>query len=309
MATSMLYPDPDWTSLREAIAERHHLQANNILCGNGSLDLIGALARVYAGPNRAVLAPAHAYPFFKTAAQLAEARFDTANEIEFTVDVANLVSSVRPDTGVVFVANPGNPTGTRISKSELVRLRAGLRKDILLVIDEAYGEFADDLDESCFDMMAGGNTVVLRTFSKAYGMAGYRVGWGLFPPAIAREIRKVLNPNNVSLIAQTVAREAIRDHTYMRETCMLVGSNKTQATAELRSAGFRIPDSHTNFLMINFENEMRARQADEALRKQGIFLRRQASVGLPQMLRMTIASKADVNAAVGELVKWRSRQT
>jgi histidinol-phosphate aminotransferase len=105
----------------------------------------------YAGPDRAVLAPAHAYPFFRSAAQMAEARFDTAPEDGFTVSVDALLDAVRPDTGIVFLANPGNPTGTRIPASEIRRLRDALRADILLVIDEAYGEFADPLDERLFD--------------------------------------------------------------------------------------------------------------------------------------------------------------
>lgn len=307
MKSSMLYPDPDWTALCEAIADRHDVPAERILCGNGSLDLIGALARVYSGPERAVLASAHSYPYFQTVAQLAGARFDSANESRLTVDVSSLLATVRPDTGIVFVANPGNPTGTRIGKSELLRLRDALRGDILLVIDEAYGEFADHLGESCFDMVAEGNTVVLRTFSKAFGMAGFRVGWGLFPPPIAVEIRKVLNPNNVSLVSQAAAVAAVRDQVYMHETCVLVGDIKAHATSDLRQAGFHVPDSFTNFVLIDFGSGIHAGQADEVLRSRGIFLRRQAGVGLPHMLRMTIGPEADVGTAVSELIKWKGR--
>ncbi|WP_224380132.1 aminotransferase class I/II-fold pyridoxal phosphate-dependent enzyme [Roseovarius carneus] len=192
------YPDPDWTDLRAALGDLHAITAEGILCGTGSLDLIGCLMRAVAGSGRAVLSSAHAYPFFKTAAQIANARFDTGPEQGCTVSVDALLDAVQPDTRVVFVANPENPTGTRIPKSELTRLRAGLRADILLVLDEAYGEFADHLGERCWDMVDVGNCAVLRTFSKAYGMAGYRVGWGLFPSALRGEIRKVMNPNNVT---------------------------------------------------------------------------------------------------------------
>lgn len=309
MASSMLYPDPDWTTLREVVGELHQLPADQILCGNGSLDLIGALARVYAGPERAVLAPVHAYPYFRTVAQLAAARFDRAEENERTVDISALLASVRPDTGIVFVANPGNPTGTRIDTSELVRLRKGLREDILLVIDEAYGEFSDHLGESCFKLVADGNTVVLRTFSKAYGMAGFRVGWGLFPPSIAAEIRKVLNPNNISLMAQAAARTAVIDQAYMKETCRLVEVIKANAMRDLRKVGLHVPESFTNFLLIDFDNETTARNADKSLQNKGIFLRRQAGVGLPHMLRMTIGPEADVSIAVGELIRWKGLQT
>jgi histidinol-phosphate aminotransferase len=308
MSSSMLYPDPDWNELRKAIAKLHNLAADHILCGNGSLDLIGALARTYAGPDKAILAPEHAYPFFKTAAHLAEARFDTAVEDGLTVNVSSLLDAVRPETSIVFVANPGNPTGTFIDKSDLIYLRNGLREDILLVIDEAYGEFADHLGQTCFDMVKDGNTVVLRTFSKAYCMAGFRVGWGLFPPAVANEIRKTLNPNNISLMSQAAASAATTDQLYMQETCNLVEGIKILATSDLRKAGFTVPESFTNFVLIDFKNETSAKKANEALRCEGIFLRGQAGVGLPQMLRMTIGPESDVSAAVDEIINWKGRQ-
>ena len=194
-----LYPDPDWTALREAIADVHGIDPARIVCGNGSLDLIGAIARAFAGPGDAILAPAHAYPFFHSATQMTGARFDTAPETELTADIDAMLAAIRPETRIVFIANPGNPTGTWLPRSELVRLRDGLRQDILLVIDEAYGEFADHLDARMFDLVARCDTVVLRTLSKAYGLAGMRLGWGLMPPAVGREIRKLLNPNNVAL--------------------------------------------------------------------------------------------------------------
>lgn len=308
MGTSMLYPDPDWTDLRHALAELHEIEVDGILCGNGSLDLIGCLARVFSGPERAVLAPAHAYPFFQTAARLANARFDTAAEVEAVVSVDALLAAVRPDTGVVFIANPGNPTGTRIPKSELVRLRNGLRPDILLVIDEAYGEFADHLDERCFDLVSGGNTVVLRTFSKVYGMAGFRVGWGLFPPAIAVEMRKVMNPNNVPACAQIAAAAAVRDDAYMRETCTMTAALRDQASAQLRQAGFAPFPSFTNFLLLNLGSAEAAASADKMLRSEGVFLRPQGSAGLPHTLRMTVGSQAAMDTAISILKQWKQER-
>jgi histidinol-phosphate aminotransferase len=122
------YPDPDWTACARRSPGCMTSTPPCILCGAGSLDLIACLARAYAGPDRAVLAPAHAYPFFRAAAQMAEARFDTAPEEDFTVSVDALLDAVRPDTGLLFLANPGNPTGTRIPASEIRRLRDALRE-------------------------------------------------------------------------------------------------------------------------------------------------------------------------------------
>ncbi|WP_214652670.1 pyridoxal phosphate-dependent aminotransferase [Ruegeria lacuscaerulensis] len=305
LGTSMLYPDPDWTDLRHALADLHGIDAGGILCGSGSLDLIACLARVFSGPARAVFAPGHAYPFFRTAAQVADARFDTAEEIDAVVSVDALLEAVRPDTGLVLVANPGNPTGTRIPKSEILRLRQGLRQDILLVVDEAYGEFADHLGERCFDLVQGGNTVILRTFSKAYGMAGFRVGWGLFPPAIAQELRKVMNPNNIPASSQIAAAAAVRDDAYMRETCAMTATLRDQTAAHLRKAGLDPYPSFTNFLLLNMGSPEAAQSADTALRADGVFLRPQGGAGLPHTLRMTIADPEAMNTAIGSLMRWK----
>lgn len=303
------YPDPDWHDLRNALAARHGISRDAVLCGAGSLELIGCLARVYAGPNRAVLAPEFAYPFFRSATQMADARFDTAPEIGTTASVDTLLDAVKPDTGVVFIANPGNPTGTRISRSELIRLRNGLRDDILLVIDEAYGEFADHLNEPMFDLVTRGDTVVLRTFSKAYGLAGCRVGWGVFPPAIVGEMRKVMNPNNISTATQASARAALEDQTYMRETCAMLDATKGDARKRLRATGISVEPSFTNFLLLDFGAPALADKADALLRAKGIFLRGQAGVGLPQCLRMTIGPTDDVAAALAVLEEhnWEDR--
>jgi histidinol-phosphate aminotransferase len=305
LAGAMLYPDPNWAELRSALADHFGISSDGILCGNGSLDLIGAIARVYSGPARAVLAPAHAYPFFRTAALMADARFDTAPEQNATVSVDALLAGVQPDTGVVFVANPGNPTGTRIPKSDLERLRAGLRGDILLVIDEAYGEFSDHLDAPCFDMVQGDNTIVLRTFSKAYGMAGFRVGWGLFPTEIAQELRKVMNPNNVAAATQAAAVAALGDQGYMRETCAQTVHLRDAAITTLRSAGFDVFQSHTNFILIDLGSAEAAQDADAFLNAAGLILRRQNAAGLPHALRMTIGPKAALSKAIDRLTLWK----
>ncbi len=309
LANSMLYPDPDWTDLRQALARHHGINAEDILCGNGSLDLIGCIARVYAGPDRAVLAPKHAYPFFRSASQMANARFDIAPEVDLTVSVQALLDAVQPDTGIVFVANPGNPTGTRISRAELDRLCSALRPDILLVVDEAYGEFADHLNETSFDLVEVGNTVVLRTFSKAYGMAGFRVGWGVFPQAIAAEMRKVMNPNNISAAAQAAAVAAVQDHDFMRETCRMTSSLREGAMRALSEAGFDLPPGYTNFVLIDMGSSEAARSADATLQADGVFLRPQGGAGLPHTLRMTIGSEQDNNRAIAALTKWKKEHS
>ncbi len=304
MTRAELYPDPDWTELCQALGDLHGIPTQGILCGNGSLDLIGCVARAYADEKNAVLAPAHAYPFFRTAAQIAGARFDTAEEDGARVSVSALLAAVQPDTRVVFVANPGNPTGTRLTRSEIRSLRAGLRDDVLLVVDEAYGEFADHLDEPSFDMVTRGDTVILRTFSKAYGLAGLRVGWGLFPPEIAAQLRKVMNPNNISVVGQAAALAAVEDQAYMCETCTMTARLRDSLIGRLRDSGFRVADSFTNFALIRFDSVAAARSADQALQAEGVFPRSQAGAGLSHALRVTVGNPEALDLAVGILKAW-----
>ena len=299
-----LYPDPEWTGLRSALSHVHGIDANSILCGTGSLDLIGCIAHVFAGPTRSVLAPKHAYPFFRSAAEMSGARFDTAPEKNAAVDVDALLQNVNPDTGIMFIANPANPTGTRIPKGELQRLRKNLRDDILLVIDEAYGEFADHLNESTFDMVSE-NTAVLRTLSKAYGMAGYRVGWGVFAPTIRTEVQKVMNPNNISCLSQAAAVAAITDQAYMRVTCERTADLAAATRHELSSRGFKVLESFTNFVLIDLKTADHAIAAETMLLSEGVVLRRQAGAVLPHCLRMTLGHQEDVSIAIKILKKWK----
>ena len=299
-----LYPDPEWTGLRSALSHVHGIDANSILCGTGSLDLIGCIAHVFAGPTRSVLAPKHAYPFFRSAAEMSGARFDTAPEKNAVVDVDALLQNVKPDTGIMFIANPANPTGTRIPKGELQRLRKNLRDDILLVIDEAYGEFADHLNESTFDMVSE-NTAVLRTLSKAYGMAGYRVGWGVFAPTIRTEVQKVMNPNNISCLSQAAAVAAITDQAYMRVTCERTADLAAATRHELSSRGFKVLESFTNFVLIDLKTADHAIAAETMLLSEGVVLRRQAGAVLPHCLRMTLGHQEDVSIAIKILKKWK----
>ncbi|MEM1384684.1 MAG: histidinol-phosphate transaminase [Pseudomonadota bacterium] len=294
-----LYPDPDWLSLRNAIAEVHGFDPAGILCGAGSMELIGALAQAYLCPGDRALTSAHGYLFFRTATALAGAETDLAPETDLRVDVDALLAAVRPQTRVVWVANPGNPTGTVLAASELIRLRDGLPGDVLLVIDEAYGEFADTAP--LWQLIERGDTVVLRTFSKAYGLAGMRAGWGLFPAKVARTLRKVLNPNSVSGSAQAAAAAAMRDQAYMRETVAQTARLRDPFSASARALGLTVPESRTNFALLDFGDLDRAARADAALRAQGLLMRGMAGYGLPTALRATIAEGGAMDRALGIL--------
>jgi len=288
LSSAALYPDPDWHTLREAIAEMHGQPRARILCGAGSMELIGALIRAYSGPGDEVLGTAHGYLFTATACQQAGASYVTVPEPNLRVDVDLLLAAITRRTKMVFVCNPGNPTGTAIPNADLLRLRSGLPADVLLVVDQAYGEFDPQDPTPVFDLVARGDTVVLRTFSKAYALASARVGWGLFPETVGGEMRKLLNPNNVSGSSQAMAAAAMRDRAHMQGIVARTAAIRTEFVTDLRVAGFGIPEPSTNFVLIPFASEEVARAADRALRSAGLLLRGMGGYGLPHALRATI---------------------
>jgi histidinol-phosphate aminotransferase len=297
LADAQLYPDPDWHDLRAAIAEVHHIDPALILCGSGSMELIAALATAYLGPGDRALTTAYGYLFFRTATRLARAEIDLAPETDLTVDIDALLGQFRTETRIVFVANPGNPTGTRIPRAELLRLRYGLPSDALLVIDEAYGEFAETPAESMFDLVSRGDTVILRTFSKVYGLASMRVGWGVFPAAVAVELRKVLNPSNIGAAAQAAAAAAMRDQTYMLRVRAETAARRDHFAARMRDLGISVPQSHTNFALLCFPSAASAAAAEQALHAEGILLRSMDGYGLANCLRATIGAPHDMELA------------
>jgi len=288
LKSGALYPDPDWRDLRAAIAKVHPVAVENLLCGAGSMELIGCLIRAFAGPGDSVLGTQYGYLFVATAAEQAGATYVRAPESDLTVSVDEILARVDGSTRIVFVCNPGNPTGTRVAAAELVRLRAALPGDVLLVIDQAYGEFDDQDHDPVFALVERGDTVVMRTFSKAYALAGLRVGWGAFPPGIAAQTRKLMNPNNISAPAQAMATAAMSDQAYMRQTVAQTARIRNEVTERLRAAGYKVPASHTNFLLIGFRDAETARTAEAALRADGLMLRGMGGYGLGHALRATI---------------------
>lgn len=309
LARAHLYPDPNWTELRSAIAHVHEIDPVSILCGMGSMELISALMVCFAGPDRHVLSTDHAYAFFRLSAQMVNAPFITAPEPNQTVSVDALLASVTDKTCMVCVANPGNPTGTRLTTAEIRKLRDALDPDILLVVDEAYGEFSDDLDDGTFDLPSSGNTVVLRTFSKAYGLAGLRIGWGVFPEAIAAEMRKVINPSNISVPAQAAAVAAMQDQDYMRQVCDDTIALRDTFAQQLRDIGVSPYPSFTNFILIPFADVEAVQSADQALRQAGVVLRGVANYGLPHCLRATIGQPEDMSRTIDVLRQWAQEYT
>ena len=231
-----LYPDSEWTDLRAAIAEVHALSTDHIVCGAGSMELMSGLALAYLSPGDRVLMTDYGYLFMRTLADLVGAVVDSVAEPDYCIDIDAILASVKNDTKLVFVVNPGNPCGSLVHNDEIRRLRRKLPDDVLLVVDEAYAEFVDeDFHDPVFDLVERGNTVVTRTFSKVYGLAGLRVGWAYVPLEVATQLRKVLNPCSVSVLSQAAARAAMLDQAGMIEARQKIAVQRDYLTSALAS--------------------------------------------------------------------------
>ncbi|MDP5217761.1 histidinol-phosphate transaminase [Ruegeria sp. 2205SS24-7] len=303
LTQTQLYPDPDWVDLRQAIAETHQLDPDMILCGAGSMELTGCLIRAYAGDGRAVLGTEYGYAFVASAALQAQAVYRQVPESGLTVSIDAILDNVTPDVAVVLLCNPGNPTGTMVPSVEVLRLRADLPEHVLLVVDQAYAEFCDASNDpsGIFALAQRGDTVILRTFSKAYGLAGARVGWGCFPPAIAAQVRKLLNPNNIAAVSQMMAAAAMRDRAHMQEIVRRTEAIRNPFASRCRALGLDVPHSHTNFVLLRFGSVDQAAEVDQALRRAGLLMRGMAGYGLPDCLRATICDAAVMERALSIL--------
>ncbi len=267
--------------------------------------------RAYAGPGDEVLYPQYGFLAYPLAAKGAGATPVEAPQSVDHTDVDVILNHVTARTRVVFLANPNNPTGTYITASEVRRLRDGLPRGVLLVLDEAYAEYVDRPDyESALGMVEEGdaNVVVTRTFSKAYGLAALRVGWGYCPPSVADVIRRVRYSFAVTTLAQVSAIAALGDKEHLAKAKAHNDTWLPWLKKELEALGLKVTPSVGNFVLAHFPGGPdEARAADAYLRRDGIIARPVAGYGLPQCLRITIGRDDENRKLIKSLKAFRGR--
>jgi histidinol-phosphate aminotransferase len=303
-----LYPDGGAHELRKAIGEVFGLNADRIVCGNGSDEILHLLPQIYAGPGDEVLYSEHGFLVYKIAALGASATPVAVPEPNLVTDVDAFLARATSRTKIAFVANPNNPTGSYNTAAELRRLRAGLPKDCLLVIDAAYAEYVNRNDyESGIELVATtDNTVMTRTFSKIYGLAALRVGWAYGPASVVDALNRIRGPFNVSTAAQAAAIAAIRDRGHV-DHCARHNAKWLAWLAErITATGLKVRPSVGNFLLIEFEptGKKTAAAADKFLIQRGVILRGVAAYGLPNALRISVGTEEANKAAVAALEEF-----
>ena len=300
------YPDGGSADLRRAIGARFGLDPERIVCGTGSDELIQHLCLIYGGPGTEVVMSRHGFLMYEIAATYAGSRVLKAPERDLTADVDAILALVSPATRVVFIANPNNPTGSLLPQSEVERLRAGLPAEVLLVLDAAYAEFVEraDYDAGAKLVDAGDNTVMLRTFSKVFGLGGMRVGWAYAPPGVVDALNRVRGVFNVNIAAQAAAVAALSEPGWVERSRAHTVEWRGRLAARLAALGIRPWPSEGNFLLADFATPARAEAANAWLKSRGIIVRAMASYDLPQCLRITIGTGEECTLVAEALAEF-----
>ena len=286
------YPDGGSIELRRAIGVRFGLDPARIVCGTGSDELIQHLCHIYGGPGTDILMSRHGFTMYQIAGTYAGSRVQKVPERDLTADVDAMLAAVSPATRLVFIANPNNPTGSILPQSEVQRLRRGLPPEVLLVLDAAYAEYVErpDYDPGVALVDAGENTVMLRTFSKIYGLGGLRVGWAYAPAGVVDALNRVRGVFNVNRGAQAAAVAALAEPGWV-ERCRTHNTLWRERLGQaLRDCGIKVWPSEGNFLLADFATAAAAAVADAHLRGRGIIVRGMAAYDLPQCLRITVGT-------------------
>ncbi|MDE2125060.1 MAG: histidinol-phosphate transaminase [Armatimonadetes bacterium] len=289
-----LYPDPDAFNLSSALSRRLELPREAILPGNGSDELIHLLGVTLLEPGDEVIAGTPSFARYQAAAVLNRAAFHAVDLLpDGRYDVPAMARRVTARTRLVFIANPNNPTGRHIDSDEMEQLLAVMPPRALLILDEAYGEYAAEapgFPDSRAWIRRGAGVVALRTFSKAYGLAGLRVGYALGPPTVLSWLRRVREPFSVSLPAQSGAIAALEDVEHLRRTLEMNRRGKQIVVQLLAALGLECPPSSANFVWFDC-----GESADEVARRllqRGVIVRSGAHFGAPQHLRVTIGEES-----------------
>ncbi|MBM4138488.1 MAG: histidinol-phosphate transaminase [Nitrospira sp.] len=285
------YPDGGAYQLRQAIADHWKVTREQVILGNGSDEILGLLARTFLAPGDEAVMADHTFVIYKMEVTAAHGKPVIVPLANWTHDLESMVRAVTPRTRLLFLCNPNNPTGTIVPSEAVTRLMAVVPEDVIVVFDEAYYEYVRDprFPDTLAYVKAGRNAIVLRTFSKIYGLAGLRIGYGISTPAINDLLNRVRPPFNANSLAQRVALAALDDDEHVTKSRAVNAAGMEQMGQGLRTLGFTPIPSEANFLYFDVKRD--GRRVFESLLREGIIVRHIEGT----MLRVTIG-QAEENA-------------
>ena len=291
------YPDSEGISLRNNLARKFKLDPTRIILGSGSDQILELICKRYLSKNDEVIVSKYSFIVYRIYSKMNEAKVVNSKENNFTVSVSNILSCVTRKTKIVFLANPNNPTGTYISKKNILNLRKKLRSDILLVIDDAYFEYVkkNEYKSGLSLFSKSKNVIVTRTFSKIYGLAGLRIGWGYASKNIIENLNQIKPPFNINQPALSAASASIFDTVWLKKEIKHINKWRAIMFKKFKEMKIETNEGSANFLLINFNKlKVNSLKIFQELAKSGILVRKMNSYGIQNSLRVTIG-KANEN--------------
>ena len=287
------YPDSSANELRYELSKKFKININNVICGNGSDEILSLYARCFSGPGDEVIYSKHGFLVYPIAIKAAGSTPISVAEKNYKADVNNIIKKASKKTKICYIANPNNPTGTYLSKKELIKLRENLPKKCLLVIDSAYAEYVDESDYTDgLDLAKKYNNIACtRTFSKIYGLAALRVGWAYSSKEIIELMNRIRLPFNLNSVGQKAAIAAINDKNFINKAIKHNKKWKPFIEKKLNNLGLTIIPGVANFVLVKFKNTKQANNCYTYLESKGIYVRKINEYGLPQFLRITVGLK------------------
>jgi histidinol-phosphate aminotransferase len=306
LAASNRYPDGSGFYLREALAKKHGIPVESIILGGGSTELIDLSARIALVPGDCGVTSYGSFPLYYIAIRATGASFLDVPMRDYQFDLEAIARDLPEETKLIFLANPNNPTGTMFSADNLDTFLARVPEHILVVLDEAYYDYVDDPNYSrSIDVVRGGrNLIVLRTFSKVYGLAGLRIGYGIGPAALLAEMNKIRGPFNTSGVAQAAASAALDDTEHVRRSVESNRAGLAQLASGLHSLKIKFVPSVANFLLVIFGTD--TEPLVEELLKHGVIVRPMRWMGFPMALRVTIGTHEENEKFLRALAEVRA---
>ncbi len=291
------YPDSKSNKLRKEISKKFKCDKERIICGAGSDEVIQMLCQLILEPKDEVIVPQFSFLMYRIYSKIVGGKVVFAKENKYKVSISEILKKVTNKTKIIFIANPNNPTGTYLTKLELTQLRKKLKKNILLVVDDAYAEYMKNLDyKSGLDLFKNKqNVFILRTFSKIYGLSSLRIGWGYGSKKIIEALNIIKPPFNVNEVAQKAAIESLKDSQFVARSIKHNIFYATKLKSFLNKYNISSNKVSANFLLLNFEKcKFNAKFLNERLKEKGIILRStENGYKIKNMLRLTIGSRQD----------------
>jgi len=282
------YPDGSAFYLKAKLSDKYGIAQEQIILGNGSNELIELTVRTFLNPGEEVIQPFPTFLVYEKIVRAAGGRVISVPLREFNVDLAAVLDSITPRTKLIFIANPNNPTGFALPKEELDRFLSEASQESIVIVDEAYIEFVTDSKVvSALELLGTyPNLIVLRTFSKLYGLAGLRIGYGFSSKKIIDYMNRVRQPFNANTLAQAAALAALDDHEFVGNTLELVAEGLKQLTSGLDRLGLTYLPTQTNFFLIKVPQG--GKYIYEQMLRRGVIVRAMDSFGLPDFIRINV---------------------